>query len=115
MERCRGELVSKAHRLSYHLTLGSRVINKEKKVTRGGAIREEEASFFFFTLVTGPRRSLSLKLSDARVYEPHIRALLVTMPHFCEVVNGNVDHYGLGSFLSQVPPPCEAVPRRARI
>ena len=27
--------------------------------------------FFFFTLVTGPRRSLSLKLSDTRVYEPH--------------------------------------------
>ena len=26
--------------------------------------------FFFFTLVTGPRRSLGLKLSDARVYEP---------------------------------------------
>ena len=25
---------------------------------------------FFFTLVTGPRRSLSLKLSDTRVYEP---------------------------------------------
>jgi len=24
----------------------------------------------FFTLVTGPRRSLSLKLSDTRVYEP---------------------------------------------
>ena len=30
--------------------------------------------FFFFTLVTGPRRSLSLNLSDARVYEPQIRA-----------------------------------------
>ena len=29
--------------------------------------------FFFFTLVTGPRRSLSLKLSDTRVYEPQIR------------------------------------------
>ena len=28
---------------------------------------------FFFTLVTGPRRSLSLKLSDKRVYEPQIR------------------------------------------
>ena len=28
--------------------------------------------FFFFTLVTGPRRSLSLKLSDTRVYEPQI-------------------------------------------
>jgi len=26
--------------------------------------------FFFFTLVTGPRRSLSLKLIDTRVYEP---------------------------------------------
>ena len=26
--------------------------------------------FFFFTLVTGPRRSLRLKLSDTRVYEP---------------------------------------------
>ena len=30
--------------------------------------------FFFFTLVTGPRRSLSLKLSDTRVYEPPILA-----------------------------------------
>ena len=29
-----------------------------------------------FTLVTGPRRSLSLKLSDTRVYEPQIRARL---------------------------------------
>ena len=28
--------------------------------------------FFFFTLVTGPRRSLSLKLSVERVYEPQI-------------------------------------------
>ena len=30
--------------------------------------------FFFVTLVTGPRRSLSLKLSDTRVYEPRIPA-----------------------------------------
>jgi len=28
--------------------------------------------FFFFTLVTGPRRSLSLELRDTRVYEPQI-------------------------------------------
>ena len=42
--------------------------------------------FFFFTLVTGPRRSLSLKLSDTRVYEPQIRARLGTTAHFCEVV-----------------------------
>ena len=34
--------------------------------------------FFFFTLVTGPRRSLSLKLCDTRVYEPYIRARLGT-------------------------------------
>ena len=41
---------------------------------------------FFFTLVTGPRRSLSLKLSDARVYEPQIRARLGTTAHFCRVI-----------------------------
>ena len=32
----------------------------------------EQPFFFFFTLVTGPRRALSLKLSDTRVYEPEI-------------------------------------------
>jgi len=32
--------------------------------------------FFFFTLFTVPRRSLSLKLSDTRVYAPQIRARL---------------------------------------
>jgi len=31
--------------------------------------------FFFFTLVTGPRRSLSLKLSDTKVYEPQTRVM----------------------------------------
>jgi len=40
---------------------------------RGGSMQFTQV-FFFFTLVTGPRRSLSLKLSDARVYEPQIRA-----------------------------------------
>ena len=30
--------------------------------------------FFFFSLVTDPRRFLSLELSDARVYEPQPRA-----------------------------------------
>jgi len=34
--------------------------------------------FVFFTLGTGPRRSLNLKLSDTRVYEPQIRARLGT-------------------------------------
>jgi len=40
--------------------------------------RSGEIFFFFFTLVTGPRRSLSLKLSDTRVYAPQIRAHLGT-------------------------------------
>ena len=43
-------------------------------------------TFFLYTLVTGPRRSLCLKLSDTRVYEPHIRARLGTASHFFEVV-----------------------------
>ena len=41
---------------------------------------------FFITLVTGPRRSWSLKLSDTKVYEPQIRARLGTTAHFCRVV-----------------------------
>jgi len=41
---------------------------------------------FFFTIVTGPRRSLSLKLSDTRVFEPQIRARLVATTYFCVVV-----------------------------
>jgi len=40
---------------------------------------------FFFTLVTGPRRSLSLKPSDTGVYEPEIRTRLGTTAHFCKV------------------------------
>ena len=38
----------------------------------------QDPLFFFFTLVTGPRRSLSPKLSDTRVHEPQIRARLGT-------------------------------------
>ena len=39
-------------------------------------VEDSEGGTFFFTLVTGPRRSLSLKLSDTKVYEPQIRARL---------------------------------------
>jgi len=46
--------------------------------------------FCFFTLVTGPRRSLNLKLSDKRVYEPQIRARLGTTAHFCGYEGGGV-------------------------
>ena len=38
-------------------------------------VERTEPFFFFFTLVTGPRRSLSLKLSDTIVYAPQIRAI----------------------------------------
>jgi len=41
--------------------------------------------FFFFTLVTGPRRSWSLKLSDERVYESQIRARLGTTAHVSQM------------------------------
>jgi len=42
------------------------------------AMRACKDQVFFFTLVTGLSRSLSLKLSDTRVYEPPIRARLGT-------------------------------------
>jgi len=71
------DLVFKAHRLLYHSTLGSRVIKKKVKSTCGKTPHPVRL-FFFFTLVTGPRRSLSLKLSDTRVYEHQIRARLGT-------------------------------------
>ena len=38
----------------------------------GSGVAERQPSSLFLTLVTGPRRSLSLKLSDTRVYEPQI-------------------------------------------
>jgi len=56
------------------------------RVLSAVALREPLHPFVFFTLVTGPRRSLSLKLRDTRVYEPQIRARLGTTAHSCEVV-----------------------------
>ena len=37
---------------------------------RSDKMGERPTFFFFFTLVTGPRRSLNLELIDTRVYEP---------------------------------------------
>ena len=50
--------------------------------------RVDSVFFFIFTLVPGPRRSLSLRLSDRRVYEPRLRARLVTKTHFTQVFFG---------------------------
>jgi len=47
------------------------------------AMFSPRSCFVFFTLVTGPRRSLSLKLSDTRVYEPQIRSALC--PHEADI------------------------------
>jgi len=44
----------------------------------------------FFALVTGPRRSLSLMLSDTKVYERQIRARLIDVS---ECVCGSVREY----------------------
>ena len=43
---------------------GSHTLFPQKRISRA------RPCFFFFTLVTGPRRSVSLKLSDTRVYAP---------------------------------------------
>ena len=43
--------------------------------------------FFFFTLFTGPRSSMSLKLGDESVQEPDIQARLGTTAHLCKAVD----------------------------
>ena len=67
---------------------------QEEPLHRGTSITGTYLLFFFFTLVTGPRRCLSLKLSDTRGYEPRIRARLGTTTHFCEVVGGVAGGHG---------------------
>ena len=64
---------------------GARWVSGVRDVGEVGveSVREKRAGFFFFTLVTGPRRSLSLKLSDTSVYAPQIRARLGTASNFC--------------------------------
>jgi len=56
------------------------------KVSNWNTFSITSICFFFFTLIVGARRSLSLKLSDTRVYAPKIRARLRTTAHFCKVV-----------------------------
>jgi len=75
VNRFRGGLVFKAHRLVYHSTLGLRVIKKKKKFSAKGGrgalprpraprcVRRED--FFFSSLLLS-----SLELNDTKVYEP---------------------------------------------
>ena len=55
------------------------------EIARYSGVSRSHFSIFFFTLVTVPR-SLSLKVSDTRVYQPPIRARLETTAHLCKVV-----------------------------
>ena len=52
------------------------LLREEKRLATSlrEAILAQVLLLFFLALVTGPRRSLSLKLSETRVYEPQIRA-----------------------------------------
>jgi len=68
--------------LSYH----SPVLAFSSKNATDKSVSPPRVFFFSFSLVAGPGRSLILKLSDTRVYEPQIRARLGTASHFCEVV-----------------------------
>ena len=81
------------------------------------AMRELLLLCFFFTLVTGPGKFLSLAVSDTRVYAPQIRARLGTTAQFCECelqIVGTVGVLsGLGCrdpdpALSLCQPPCPA-------
>ena len=59
--------------------------------------------FFFFTLVTGPRRSLSLKLSDTKVCEPQIRFTL-TWPIKITNTNDFGTHTAFWAVVQPLPP-----------
>jgi len=71
---------------------------------RFGGARSLLPFLFFFTLVTGRRRSFSLKLSDTRVYAPQIRALLGTASHFCEVVASSHSKLAFPGLRLVLPP-----------
>jgi len=119
-ETCRGSEAGSYLRLIYfvyHSTLGLRVIQK-KKVRPGSAPAQSRSFFvFFFTLVTGPRRSLSLNLSDTRVYGPQIRARSFQHHPPSNVIRCDRLCFRLGYQRDTLTREREgaAVPRRARI
>ena len=66
---------------------------RDKRTALGGPLSRRAAPLgpllllLFFPLIKGRRRSLSLKLSDIRVYAPQIRARLGTTAHFCRILD----------------------------
>ena len=65
---------------------------EERPVAHPNTYPSQGRLLFFFTLVTGPRRSLSLKLSDTRVHEPQIRVQAFKLPGTSvAVIKGRTD------------------------
>jgi len=59
-----------------------------RAVEHGGTSRQVRAHGEHAGLSSSSLLLSSLELSDTKVYEPSIRALLGTASHFCEVVAG---------------------------
>ena len=55
---------------------GTRAAAGGRRLEKRQVHRQVLPTSLLLTLVTGPRRSLSLTLSDTRVYEPQVRARL---------------------------------------
>ena len=127
VQRFRGGLVFKAHRLFYDSTLGLRVIKKREEADREYERVVGAVFYFCFTLVTGPRRSLILKLSDSRVYAPsyaghelccgsseagsYLRLIDSCTVSLCDKVCGGAGHSGGRRGRKQAPitsRPCSA-------
>jgi len=95
MQSCGGPICPEAGQSAprrAHLSRGGPIcpqagpsVPRPAQLSRGGPIFPEAGPsdlttlvlfFFFFTRVTGPRRSLSLKLGGTRVYEPQNTTLV---------------------------------------
>jgi len=61
------------------------------------SLLQDSSLLLFCTLVTGPRRSLSIKLSDTRVYEPQIRACLGTRTGAMDLGGDTVGLFGVST------------------
>ena len=80
-----------------------------KGVQRGLKVKDLVLLLLLYSR-TGPRRAVSLKLSDTRVYEPEKRTRLGRNREMCTLSHVHVRMVSTTSSQS-----CEAVPRRDRI
>ena len=112
MNRFRGGLVFKAHRLLYHSTLGSRVIKKKKRRTSWtmplpvepnvGAASGEEVG------VQSKAFRFILQGLGCRVWGTRLTADIASVPLLCKQCNGL-------NLRTTTPQKSEAVSRRAHV